>query len=339
MKKGGASYASIAREYPPWTPETVGNACKFAEQREDHQSAPRGSPRKTNVRDDRLLKRSAIKSDPKGRRQSLTELKNNVTPGVSRRTVQRRLQESLIQKWRAANRPLLNVDNRRSRRAWAQLYRSWKWEQWRRVCWCDEMSVTKQDGAENVWVFRMPGEKWDQECIEKKDCGSRTSLMFFDCFAGRRMDTLVSLWPNEERTGKKGITGLIILDAMKESVPEIMDSVTDRILMLDNAKTHKIKEIKEWCAEHEYEVMEWPPYSPDLNPIKMIWKKVKNMVYKAHPELRTSTLGSDSLKNEIEKAVFEAWEALDPDWCQNLMKSMPRRVEAVLKASGGYTKY
>ena len=41
-----------------------------------------------------------------------------------------------------------------------------------------------------------------------------------------------------------GITELIILDAMKESIPEVMNAVADRILMLDNAKTHKIKEIK-----------------------------------------------------------------------------------------------
>ena len=85
--------------------------------------------------------------------------------------------------------------------------------------------------------------------------------------------------------------------------------------------------------------MKRPPYSPDLNPIEIIWKKIKNMIYKAHPELRTSTLKADSLKEEIEKAVFEAWLALDPDWCENLMKSMPRRVQAVPKANGGYTKY
>ena len=117
------------------------------------------------------------------------------------------------------------------------------------------------------------------------------------------------------------------------------DAVTDRILMLDHVKTHKIKEIRNWCREHEYELMKWPSYSPDLNLIEMIWKKIKNMIYKAHPELRISSLGAHSLKEEIEKAVFEAWLALDPDWCENLMESMPRRVEAVLKANGGYIKH
>ena len=100
---------------------------------------------------------------------------------------------------------------------------------------------------------------------------------------------------------------------MKESILNVINVVTDRILMLDNVKTHKIKKIKNWCKEHEYELMKWPPYSSDLNLIEMIWKKIKNMVYKAHSELRTSTLKANSLREEIEKAVFEAWSALDPD--------------------------
>ena len=44
----------------------------------------------------------------------------------------------------------------------------------------------------------------------------------------------------------------------------------------------------------------------DLNLIEMIWKKVKNMIYRAHSELRISNLRADSLKKEIEKVVFEA---------------------------------
>ena len=117
MHKGGTSYAAISREYPPWTAKTVENVCKQVGEREDHESKPRSCPRKTTIRKDRLLKRSAIKSDPKERRQPLTKLKNNVVSHVSRSTVKRRLEELLIKKWRAANRPLLNADNRCARRA------------------------------------------------------------------------------------------------------------------------------------------------------------------------------------------------------------------------------
>jgi hypothetical protein len=46
------------------------------------------------------------------------------------------------------------------------------------------------------------------------------------------------------------------------------------------------------------------------------------------------------------KGVHELWERVTEEWnkitsetCQNLIKSMPRRVQAVIKEKGGHTKY
>ena len=33
------------------------------------------------------------------------------------------------------------------------------------------------------------------------------------------------------------------------------------------------------------------------------------------------------------------WDKIEPEVCQNLIESVPRRMEAVIKAKGGYTKY
>ena len=44
--------------------------------------------------------------------------------------------------------------------------------------------------------------------------------------------------------------------------------------------------------------------------------------------------------------VLELWERVEAVWnnidvkaCQDLIESMPRRVQAVVEAKGGYTKY
>ena len=44
--------------------------------------------------------------------------------------------------------------------------------------------------------------------------------------------------------------------------------------------------------------------------------------------------------------MLELWERIEKDWndiepavCQGLIESMPRRVAAVIKAKGGYTKH
>ena len=37
--------------------------------------------------------------------------------------------------------------------------------------------------------------------------------------------------------------------------------------------------------------------------------------------------------------MLELWERVEAKVYQNLIESMPRRVEAILKAKGNYTKY
>jgi transposase len=52
------------------------------------------------------------------------------------------------------------------------------------------------------------------------------------------------------------------------------------LLVLDNAKYHHAKVLQPWLKEAS-EVLELfflPPYSPDLNPIEMLWKKTRRNV-------------------------------------------------------------
>jgi transposase len=77
--------------------------------------------------------------------------------------------------------------------------------------------------------------------------------------------------------------------------------------------------------------MVWPAQSPDLNPIEHLWGYLKRRLAEhKHPP----------------NGIHELWDRVQVDWeeitaleCQKLIKSMPRRVQAVLKAKGGYTKY
>ena len=46
------------------------------------------------------------------------------------------------------------------------------------------------------------------------------------------------------------------------------------------------------------------------------------------------------------RGILELWERVEKEWnaipvqiCQNLIESMPRRMQAVIKAKGGHTKY
>ena len=50
------------------------------------------------------------------------------------------------------------------------------------------------------------------------------------------------------------------------------------IVVMDNLSCHKVKGVKEAIEEAGASVLYLPPYSPDFNPIEMMWSKIKSLL-------------------------------------------------------------
>ncbi len=103
----------------------------------------------------------------------------------------------------------------------------------------------------------------------------------------------------------------------------------DFIFQQDLAPAHTAKGTKSWFNDHGVTVLDWPANSPDLNPIENLWVIVKRKMRDTRPN------NADDLK----AAVKETWASIPPQQCHKLITSMPRRIEAVIKAKGAPTKY
>jgi len=108
--------------------------------------------------------------------------------------------------------------------------------------------------------------------------------------------------------------------------------------MQDNAPIHTAQKVKDWFKEQRIHLTDWPPYSPDLNPIEHVWWHLKLQVQKLHPELLDQGNSEQALKN-LSEACKEAWNALPDSLFESLIESMPRRVQACIEANGWHTKY
>ena len=109
--------------------------------------------------------------------------------------------------------------------------------------------------------------------------------------------------------------------------------------MQDGVRIHTAHIIKNWCEEKGIEVVDWPLYSPDLNPIEHVWVRLKEILWERHSELLQEKGNSQALKDRLFNAIQEAWDVVEDEYLDALLESMPRRVKAVCKACEWYTKY
>ncbi len=102
----------------------------------------------------------------------------------------------------------------------------------------------------------------------------------------------------------------------------------DFIFQQDLAPAHAAKSTKSWLNDHGVGVLDWPANLPDLNP-------KENLLYCQEENKKQDTKNADELKGTVK----ETWASIPPQQCHKLITSMPRRIEAVIKAKGAPTKY
>ena len=90
-------------------------------------------------------------------------------------------------------------------------------------------------------------------------------------------------------------------------------------LLQDNAPQHTSAATRDWLHNNGVDCLDFPPLSPDLNPIENLWADLKRRV-EAH---RPRTIA------ELEACIRLEWQATPLILLRSLAHSMPARLAAV----------
>ena len=256
--------------------------------------------------------------------KSLQEITNQ---SISPQTVRNRMKDIGMKAVVKKKRPLLSKRHRRERLDFAISHRDWTVEDWKKVVWSDETKINCLGSDGRKWAWKKAGEGLSDRIVEGTVKFGGGSLMMWGCMMWEGVGYGCKI---DGRMDAELYTQ-ILEDELQQSLRFYGKEVTDIIFQQDNDPKHKSKRATKWFEDHNYDVMIWPAQSPDLNPIEHLWTHLKKKL----AEYEEAPKGIQELWGRAE----EEWNKIDEEICQNLIESMPRRIEAVVKAKGGYTKY
>lgn len=103
------------------------------------------------------------------------------------------------------------------------------------------------------------------------------------------------------------------------------------IFQHDNAPIHTAGVVKSWIRSQNVKLLNWPPYSPDLNVIENVWGWLVRKVYASGKQYNN--------RDDLIYAIKEAWSTISLDYIKSLYDSIPDRMYEVVLNKGGPTHY
>lgn len=223
--------------------------------------------------------------------------------------------------------PLLKKKHREDRLAFALKYQHWTIDDWKLVLWSDETKINRIGSDGRVWVWKKKGEPLSDRTTSPTVKHGGGSVMVWGCMGWNGPGMLTEV---EGRMDSKQYVS-ILEGGLMESVEKLDMDEGNFYFQQDNDPKHTSKKAYAFFVQHDINCLDWPSQSPDLNPIEHLWEHIKRQLH-SYPTPPSSL-------HQIWERLAEEWNKIPPETCQNLIMSMPRRLQAVIKQKGGHTKY
>lgn len=327
MLEGGMSYREVGRHFGRSHNTIRSLHQKVRASGSVVHQATRHNRRQTTARADRRLLRlvRANPTLPATLFRLLWNERNRRGNILSAQTVRRRIKETALRSRKMRKVPRLSPVHVVGRERWAMQRVHWRVQQWRRVIFTDEcrFRLFRSDGRIRVW--REPRQELLRENVQVCD----------------RQAQSLHVWAGISLTGKTelvflqhNVTANTYGDLLQRHLVPYMNRVfggtANCILQDDNAPPHRAAAVRQLKDHLQIRTLRWPSRSPDMNPIEHVWSALKRRISTDNPPQNLA---------QLQQQLQDAWTQLPQDFIQRLILGMPRRINSLLLARGGYTRY
>lgn len=196
---------------------------------------------------------------------------------------------------------------------------------WSRVCFSDEKTLQSHCHGRQ-YVRRPRGQAWKPKYVVRIDRTRRFKVNLWGYISADSCG-LVHI------EGKhNGTSYLNILQSVK--IENIACLAEKKVFMQDNAPIHKTTAVMEYLNKN-VQVLPWPAYSPDLNPIEHVWVQMQRKVYQ-FLRLGVRLRNRNDLLNLAKRSFYEV---CSKEYLKKLYLSMPKRIAQVIQEKGKRTRY
>ena len=283
-----------------------------------------GRPKKTTAEMDNWLIENADSNRKLLPKQLQKMLLDKYGVHLSLTRIRFRLRMAGLFGYVCCRKPLLSMINKIKRLHWAFCHRNWTVEDWMRVLWSDEKKFELFNSKRRTYCRRRKNEPLRDDTIQGTVKHGGGSAMFWGCFGGLSLGDIHQV----QGIMKKEEYHQILV---KHAVPSGLRLLGNGwVFQQDNDPKHKSKLCNAYLRRKEdsghLKLMIWPPQSPDLSPIELLWDEVDRQVQERKP---TSV-------EALVRIVKSTWKEIAEDVLEKLLKRMPLLCQAVINAGGGY---
>lgn len=253
-------------------------------------------------------------------------IRNELALAVCDDTVGRRLDAAGLTSHVAATKRHYTDEQRRARLSFARGYAGWTAEQWEHVIFSDEVTIEGAGRKRHQRVRRPEGHRFDPEYTVHSRIYA-PSRHLFACFCSRGPGFCEMY---EGKLDGKALRRLLDNTVVQTAADYYdLDHGEQWYFVHDNSPPFKSREVQRWVHNRGITVLDFPPYSPDLNPIENMWPRIHELTDKEHP----------TTDEALADAFIKCWPEISLDIFTNYAQSMPARIAAVIEANGDATKY